>query len=279
MGGLTLSLPKWISQSAESDSLKRGLNRLCAKGLISHVKQLRVPPLLNGMELHDRDEQLSEAMGHIEACLTGNSDNRRPVRVFSGFPGSGKTRMLLECCQLVEEVLGLFVTFNSDYSVLEANKGTTRDEQLLAMGIEMPVIARLLHYYFSSDTPWSEWCSQFLALKLSSESFRLSSVLDFFRSCFDKTSIVLAVDETLMLWNKGVADESVTNRLVERLYILQNPGNTAVFFSALAHGFLSVSQTNSERPILPFRLPHLEPTSTIDILRTAFDAAPLKTDQ
>jgi hypothetical protein len=89
---------------------------------------------------------------------------RRPVRVFSGVPGSGKTRALVEAMRVAAKhvdspPLFLPVTFNHHHTASGA------DATLAKMASNLPVCARLLHSQLARPGKlWEDFVRELLSV-------------------------------------------------------------------------------------------------------------------
>jgi hypothetical protein len=134
----------WIEKHTQNDALIL----LSSNNLLQEREFRRVDCQMPvALTLHDRSEELTSAEKHVTSCLDGKFDDRRPVFVFSGYPGSGKTRVLSEVCNQCTrtDAVVLFATFNS-YSAAHPD-----DKHLLNINVTLPVVARLLHTYLGGE--------------------------------------------------------------------------------------------------------------------------------
>lgn len=232
---LLLKAHKLVPQKSAEEfkwQISRRLNPDGICDILGICKQFRDRNLFRG-----RLEVLKAAAAHIQAVLAGMP--RLPYFFIAGFPGSGKTRTLVEVARVaLEEGHLVFVTtFNYTHDI-----GVMDSQFVDQVGPDFILAIRLIHVYLNDiNEPWILWADRLFKNVKGSDDLRLitcQNVLNLFSSIFDnKKKIVLAVDECLLPLSRGHLNETNLTIMVQSIFQLQSVSlpniNAAVVLSAM----------------------------------------------
>jgi hypothetical protein len=214
------------------------------------------------------DEQciIGQTRNHINTLFEGKVvAGRVDVFIVEGYPGSGKTRSLVEIAahqlqpassSAVPDAGVLAVTFNHRHNVEDD------DKRLLALFDNNPqviIAARLLHAYSSTKLSWTSWLKQLVSNPSLLSQLRhllvIETVVHLISKISQKSQLVLLVDECLLPATRDVLTDDATYDMMRACFQLQNKTpergsdspTVAVIFSSMASTFFEARYHSGTR--------------------------------
>jgi hypothetical protein len=237
--------------------------------------------------LYGRDATLAAVVQRTGLDQT-IKDSRKPLNLMTGFPGTGKTRMLYEAANTIYtrhngNVAVLAVTFNH---LQNAMSQSGLELEMLKISPKLPVILRLIHsYMLPMGCAWGKFVDGALnvikSLSHEADQFCIADVINIIAKKSNKSKALVLIDETLRWLElakfKGAPPESTLEQCVQDMVsavcnACDGAGRGAIF-SAFASSFLEKPETRSSRPIETTRLLMLDSDSSDKLIRCALSTS------
>lgn len=180
--------------------------------------------------------------------------DRKPLVLFDGIPGIGKTRLLQETAECIAsqdtDGIAIFaVSHNGDQSGIMHSE---YELEMIEISPQLPIVLRIMHTYLGTQgVCWGDFVDAALkALRASGHANELSIevILTFLSNRLGKRRVLLLIDETLRWLDIGVSVRKVQT-MVSAVCRACDAEGRAVIFAAMSATFLPEVEMESTRPI------------------------------